>query len=77
MGGGGSKQPKIPLGREFGRGVKFHIYFLEGGGVRATWKPLWLHPWHGPLYYRPILMLRISPHTTCKIVHNFLTGMIF
>ena len=31
-GGGGSKQPKIPLGCEFGRGVKFHIYFLEGGG---------------------------------------------
>ena len=26
-----------------GGGVKFFIYFLEGGG--ATWKPLWLHPW--------------------------------
>ena len=45
MGGRGSKQLKIPpAGVGLGGCVKSLIYLLEGGGVRATWKPLWLHP---------------------------------
>ena len=32
MGLGASKQLKIPPGGGFGRGVKFLIYFWEGGG---------------------------------------------
>ena len=43
-GGGGPSSLKFLPGLGLGRSVKFLIYFLEGGGVRATWKPLWLHP---------------------------------
>ena len=52
--GGGSKQPKIPPGGGFGRGrggVQFLYIFLEGGGIRATWNPLWLHPCRLPYIF--------------------------
>ena len=44
--GGGSNQPKIPPGGGFGKECKItYIFFGGGGEVRATWTPLWLHPW--------------------------------
>ena len=44
-GGGGPSSLKFVPGVGLGGGVKFLIYFFGGGGgVRATWKPLWLHP---------------------------------
>ena len=50
MGGGGSKQLKIPPGGGFGRGCK--ISFFWGGRGRATWKPsgynvIWEPNWQG------------------------------
>ena len=43
----GSKQLKIPPGGGFGKGCKISYIFFGGGGggVRANWKPLWLHPY--------------------------------
>ena len=57
-GGGGPSSLKFLQGVGLGRGVKFIIglYFLGGGGgVRATWKPLWLHlcPGHSGPSHRP------------------------
>ena len=43
-GGGGASSLKFLPGVGLGGSVKFLIYFFLGGGVRATWNPLWLHP---------------------------------
>ena len=44
-GGGGPSSFKFLPGVGLGGGVKFLIYFLDGGGCFwATWKLLWLHP---------------------------------
>ena len=57
-GGGGPSSLKFLPGVGLGGGVTFLIYHLEGAGegVRASWKPLWLHPcisyFMGYRYYR-------------------------
>ena len=47
-GGGGGKQLKIPPGVGLGGGVKFLIYFLEGGG--GAGKMVGDHP----IYFREV-----------------------
>ena len=48
-GGGGPSSLKFLPGVGLGGGVKFLIYFLEGGVCFwATWKLLWLHPCRPP-----------------------------
>ena len=45
-GGGGPSSLRFFPGVGLGGGVTFCIcIFGKGGGGRATWKPLWLHPW--------------------------------
>ena len=56
MGGGGPSSLKFLHEVDLGGCVKFLKIFLEGvgggwwGGFRATWKPLWVHPWDGSEY---------------------------
>ena len=46
VGWGVPSRLKFLPGVGLGGGVKLLIYLLEGGGgFRATWIPLWLHPW--------------------------------